>query len=332
MLAPFVLLSLPEGQRDKRYIEMNGNIKRIEWIAAAILCCLLLSAPAQAASFDCAKASSKVEKLICSDVEISRLDNDLSELYRKTSKENRQYQAILVSEQRAWLKKRNRCANADCLRNHYMQRISEIDSYMLVMSKNDELCSHMVRLFNEDLKKLIRASDSHEEFQNIPWEPVNVSDKYISQFLDDDPDLKDEGALFDLNNDGVLDYVVRERSRLSGMRADSISMLASEASEPSHSLSVQKLLDAKNRIQIAGSVYQLSAPLDGRVGTFWLLSPFRYHDTSYLFMQSLYMGRSPTQDFAVIAKYASGRFANKEMTGNMEDICYIKRTGLNAIK
>lgn len=293
---------------------------------------LLIAQTAGAASFDCAKAQSMVEKLICSDAEVSRLDNDLADIYRKTSKENQQYRALLGNQQRAWLKQRNQCVDIDCLRNHYMRRISEIDSYMLLMSKNDGLCTHMVQLFNEDLKIFNRASDLHEEFQSIPWEPAKVSNKFGGQNLQDDPDLKDEGALFDFNNDGIIDYVVRERSRLSGMRADSISKLASDASQRSQSLSVHELRGAKNSIRIAGGAYQLSAPLEEHVVPLWLLSPFRYHDTTYLLMQSLYMGRSPTADFAVIAKYVSGRLVMREMSGKMEDICYIKRTGVNAIK
>lgn len=38
---------------------------------------LVLALPAQAASFDCAKAGTKVEKLICGDVELSKLDEEL---------------------------------------------------------------------------------------------------------------------------------------------------------------------------------------------------------------------------------------------------------------
>lgn len=42
---------------------MNEHIKRNEWIAAALLGCCATALPAQAASFDCAKAWAKVEKI-----------------------------------------------------------------------------------------------------------------------------------------------------------------------------------------------------------------------------------------------------------------------------
>ncbi|WP_160296756.1 hypothetical protein [Sphingomonas sp. ERG5] len=39
---------------------------------------LIGTAPAGAASFDCAKASTRVEKLVCSDPQLSRLDERLA--------------------------------------------------------------------------------------------------------------------------------------------------------------------------------------------------------------------------------------------------------------
>lgn len=39
-----------------------------------LLC--LVAVPVQAASFDCGKAGTKVEKLVCADAELSKLDED----------------------------------------------------------------------------------------------------------------------------------------------------------------------------------------------------------------------------------------------------------------
>jgi len=308
----------------------NCRAKRIEWIALALIGWMALAFPVQAASFDCAKAQSKVEKMICADAEISKLDEKLAKTYSETSKDEKDV-ALLNSQQRAWLKQRNQCVDIFCLRQHYLQRIAELnetDSYMLVMSKDDGLCNHMLQLFNEDLKKFDRGSDQHDEFESIPWKPAQYSYEYGGRI----EYTAVEGALFDFNNDGVLDFVVRDKSRLSGMQADLLFMLDSGAVKHANVLTVKELIDAKNAIQIAGSVYPLSSPLDGQAEALWLLSPFRYHDTSYLYMQSLYKGKVPTGDFAVIAKYGGGKFVQRDMTGKMEDICYIKRIGVNSIK
>ena len=59
------------------------------------------------ASFDCDKASSKVEHLICGDDELSILDEHLSIAYRDAKKYQEPKQLKL--EQRKWIKRRNSC-------------------------------------------------------------------------------------------------------------------------------------------------------------------------------------------------------------------------------
>jgi uncharacterized protein len=80
---------------------------------------LLISAPAMAASFDCAKAASAVEKIVCADKDISALDDELNKLYQ-----DRLAVAIdkpgLKSMQRNWLKSLSqRCKDADCVKMDY---------------------------------------------------------------------------------------------------------------------------------------------------------------------------------------------------------------------
>jgi uncharacterized protein len=60
-------------------------MKRTKWIFIGWLVCLT----AQAASFDCAKAQSKVEHLICDNPEISKLDEELNAAHVWDGKKNR---------------------------------------------------------------------------------------------------------------------------------------------------------------------------------------------------------------------------------------------------
>lgn len=57
------------------------------------------------ASFDCSKLLSDVENMICSNSELSSLDDNLSKIYKKTLDvtENKEY---LKSEQKIWVKKK----------------------------------------------------------------------------------------------------------------------------------------------------------------------------------------------------------------------------------
>lgn len=295
---------------------------------------LMLSFAAHAASFDCGKAQSKVEKMICADAELSRLDEEIAKVYGDVLKKYPD-EALLKKQQRGWLKVRNRCKDFSCLGDNYRGRLAELneanvfkaeESYTLVMSKDDELCNHMLQLFNQDLKKYGWRGDEHqeehEEFKRIPWQPAR-----FSSVIDGRTEYRDvEGALFDFNNDGVQDFIVRWKASLSNARADSLFMLDREIAKRANDLVSSEFWNARNQIDLAGGFYDVSLPVKVMVGL-RVLQPFIYHETSYLFMRELFETtlHIPRPGYAVIVKYGGGKFINREMTGKMEDICYYQR-------
>lgn len=79
-----------------------------------------------APSFDCTKATTGSERLICSDRELSKLDVDLSQAY-SNAKEKAADKAILKQQQMAWLKSSLRaCSDKPCMVNSYQKRIAEL--------------------------------------------------------------------------------------------------------------------------------------------------------------------------------------------------------------
>jgi uncharacterized protein len=79
-----------------------------------------------AASFDCSKELSRVEKTICQDKELSNLDDQLTVAYREALL-NSTNQEIIKREQRRWIKvKRNRCHDTNCLRDAYTNRLKQL--------------------------------------------------------------------------------------------------------------------------------------------------------------------------------------------------------------
>lgn len=81
------------------------------------LCLPVVSLPdSLAASFDCTKASTKVEQLICGDPQLSQQDDDMAALYEEL---NRQDSSELRNAQRNWVRQRNACRTIDCLRGAY---------------------------------------------------------------------------------------------------------------------------------------------------------------------------------------------------------------------
>jgi len=94
------------------------------------LACLLLlvlvafAHPAPGASFDCAKAATRVEKRVCADPALSALDEALANEYRTALADG---DDSLKASQLAWLKqRRDACDKLECLRQAYKDRIDEL--------------------------------------------------------------------------------------------------------------------------------------------------------------------------------------------------------------
>ncbi len=90
-----------------------------------ILAMPVFSFYASAASFDCAKATEVVEKIICGSQELSEYDRQLSSAYVESVKKNQSDKQRIKQEQLAWIAKRNECEYSfDCLKSAYKERLS----------------------------------------------------------------------------------------------------------------------------------------------------------------------------------------------------------------
>jgi len=84
-----------------------------------------------AASFDCAKASTKVEHMICDNSKLSQLDSKLGQDYWEVlSKANEEQKRQLIADQKHWLKfTRNVCDKVTCLKHAYWSRQAALENY-----------------------------------------------------------------------------------------------------------------------------------------------------------------------------------------------------------
>lgn len=134
-------------------------------------CFLYLSAllaftlPVQGASFDCGKAGTKVEHLICDNPEISKLDDELSVAYKVVLKDERQADTIRQA-QKQWMKERNGCTDANCVETAYRIRIDELkptkskDRFIPILSKNKPLCDAYKRYVEHE----VATSDQYTHY------------------------------------------------------------------------------------------------------------------------------------------------------------------------
>jgi hypothetical protein len=81
-----------------------------------------------APSFNCAKARSTSEKLICGDEELARLDRELGALHQRARQAAPDGRAFQKSSDAAWQQREATCRDRDCLLRWYAQRRAELSS------------------------------------------------------------------------------------------------------------------------------------------------------------------------------------------------------------
>lgn len=108
-------------------------------LAAVLFCC----AVAQAASFDCEKAGTRVERLVCREASLGELDEHLAASYAQARNDAGPADVDrLTRAQSTWLRTvRNACADAACLQKVYAARIDELDPF----ADNKLTCQKMRR-------------------------------------------------------------------------------------------------------------------------------------------------------------------------------------------
>ncbi len=105
---------------------MNAPRPSVTRCAALLLAALAL--PVQGASFDCAQASTLVERFICGDSDLGALDERMAHAYRRARNAAVAPAAgeRLVAEQRVWLSERDACETSACVARLYEARLAAL--------------------------------------------------------------------------------------------------------------------------------------------------------------------------------------------------------------
>ena len=94
-------------------------------MSAQVFLLTLAAVSARATSFDCAKAATSVERLICETRALARMDDELAEIYEDGA-DREEHRLAVRAAQRAWIVRRNRCADAECVGRIYELRIAQL--------------------------------------------------------------------------------------------------------------------------------------------------------------------------------------------------------------
>lgn len=211
----------------------------------------LLPLTAFSASFDCAKASSATERLICGDESISKLDEQVASAY-KQALENSTDKVAFKKTQFDWLKQQGACKNAECLKQVYQTRINELGEKSFTSAPTTQssassskkpiriitggelpLCNALYNLFavQHKAKELSQSVEpllaikgvTLPEWKEIPYEeyfsilyPAYPKDEKLKNFYDNFikkyPHVKSYRAKINYDSEGADEYAIKVES------------------------------------------------------------------------------------------------------------------------
>lgn len=85
---------------------------------------------AEGPSFDCNRATSAVERMICSSRELSSLDRELDGKVRQVTGVCYDLKPSVTRDQRRWIHSRDQCQSEQCVAASYKARLAQIYPYM----------------------------------------------------------------------------------------------------------------------------------------------------------------------------------------------------------
>jgi hypothetical protein len=191
--------------------------------------------------------------------------------------------------------------------------------YQLVASKDSKLCARVLEAFREDVDDRWRLRYQHEIFRQITWKPVELrgqgpKTRHCSSL---------DKAIFDLDNDGQQDLVVKTTFCMKGSPSDSFYMFPADSAvlEQANWQDLSPLLATPDKFERTGGSYPLRAlPMSSEsskealvLDTVFTVKPFIMDEKTYV---ALADGRG---QWTVIARYLRGE--------QFDDQCYLRMAG-----
>lgn len=206
-------------------------VARLSLIAsiALVFVCLFTSKQAPAASFDCSAATKPLEKLICADAELSKLDEELATAYGvHLAQYSQEAQIKLRQSQRSWLKMvravcgyrldhpgRNGETALGCLKQEYADRLPEFtvragsDPYLIFFVTRDEAVPMATDAGADEKGSFVRHQLSYPQIDAPRTAENERWNRHIAEKAEDD--FKDPGLEGDLDTaDLQVGYSIKE--------------------------------------------------------------------------------------------------------------------------
>jgi hypothetical protein len=187
--------------------------------------------------------------------------------------------------------------------------------YQLVAGRDSELCAKVLEGFREDVDDRGRLRYQHDIFRQITWKPVELSGQ--GPKISHCSNLNK--AIFDLDNNGRQDLVVKTSFCMKGSPSDSLYMFPVDSAvlEQANWQDLSPLLATSDKFERTGGIYPLAqlSPEEAGVSQIPLAGVFTVHP--FILDESTYVSLTDGRaEWIVIAQYrGDGRF---------EDMCYLR--------
>lgn len=132
---------------------------------------LLLATSATAASFDCTKAATVVEKTVCATPRLSSLDDELATTWKAMPKRD-----ALRDAQREWMKRRDECEDSeDCIEGQYLMRIAALRLQHRPLFAKEKAPARIIGRYSE-MTEVCHPSETEDNANECSAEVENYFD------------------------------------------------------------------------------------------------------------------------------------------------------------
>ncbi len=177
--------------------------------------CIVLQTDVFAASFDCSKASSKVEKIICSDAELSSLDEKMQKVY-KAKLENSINKYGIRAMQRDWLKiMRKNCSDSACIKQNYEAQIATLEA------SSEEVFSAN---YKTNIENILTVKQPNSKNFAFSLQAIDIDDgKTLCEVKDLKADFENAGTAKYSNEGCIIKFEIDsgEKSKQAGIKVSS---------------------------------------------------------------------------------------------------------------